>query len=710
MRKSKEPRRAELTEEALLRHLEAGEYEPASQRELFHLLNLSKQQRSDARRLIKRLLETGRIVKISRGRLVVSTSDAPVTGILQRHRRGFGFVIPEAGGEHVFIPPGRMRSALNGDLVAVRITRRGPGDKIEGELVKVLERRGDEMLGVYLRQGRGGVFQAFDESLGVPTSIPNKSAAGAAHRQVVKIKLVKAPRASQPGEAAVTEILGDLDDPQTEIQVVCRKFNLPGAFPEAALAEARELPTRVGPGDKQRRKRFDDPAPVTIDGATAQDFDDAIAVKELPRGGFRLFVHVADVAHFVKAGSALDEEARLRGTSVYFPGKVIPMFPEALSNGLCSLRPGVDRLVQSVVIDFDAAGAVKKTAFADGIIHSAARLTYTQVASVLAGEAHVKAVPHKVLPMLAAASRLRKVLHRRRVERGSIDFDLPMPELQLDADGVLTGITMLKRNDAHLLIEEFMLAANEAVAGRLKNETADCMYRNHDDPDPVKLQALSEFVKRFDLPFDARSAGSVEIQQMLKGVEGRVDYPVISMVVLRSMKQAAYAMTPSGHFGLATDTYCHFTSPIRRYPDLVNHRLLREKRRGVRTHRLRDELDLEAVAQRSTELERTAEAAERELTAWKKLILVEGREGETFDGVISGVAAFGLFVQLTASLVDGLIRVDRSARSDYEFNERKLELRHKKSGKIYRLGDPVRVRLERVDRVLRRVDFKLVRS
>jgi ribonuclease R len=386
------------------------------------------------------------------------------------------------------------------------------------------------------------------------------------------------------------------------------------------------------------------------------------------------------------------------------------MFPEKLSNDLCSLRPNEDRLVQSVVLDLDAKGDVRKVRFADGVIRSAARLTYTQVAAVLDGR--VSGVPPAVLPMLRVANRLRKVLETRRRARGSVDLDLPEPRILLDVEGAMTGITIEPRNRAHRLIEEFMLAANEAVAAHLDGQGAPCLYRIHERPDPAKVENLAAFASGFglDLPGDPERIRPGDVQKMLDAAEGRPEYPIVAQVALRSMKQARYAPENVGHFGLAAEVYTHFTSPIRRYPDLVVHRSLRAVRHGQRDALVRLGTGLDELGDSCSRLERQAEAAERELLDWKKIAFVRDRVGETFDGIVTGVAPFGLFVQLTENLVEGLLHVARLGGDAFAFSERSQSLLGARTRRAFRLGDRVRVTLDRVDAVLRRVDLSLAEA
>ncbi len=650
------------------------------------------------RSTIRRLLEAGKIVAGPAGRLSGAPVDETVRGTVQRHKDGFGFVVPEAGGDDLFVAPRDLGDTPTGEVVEARITRRGRGGRLQGVIV---ERHGvpeARWLGVARRRGSGFEVQSFDSSIGAPVRL----GARAKVSQGDVVEVIVGGKAS----ARISEIVGRLGDPQTEVEVTIRKHRLRRVFPDETLAAADALPSRVRFRDKQRRKRFDDPSPVTIDGETAKDFDDAIAVSRRKKGGYRLHVHIADVSHFVQPDDAVDQEARLRGTSVYFPGMVIPMLPPRLSDDLCSLRPGVDRLVQTAILDFDGEGRPAGVSFADGVIRSAARLTYRQVGEMLDGDPSVHGIPGKVVPMLHVAEELRTLLSARRQDRGGIDMDLPEPQLLMDVEGVVTGIQIEPRNRAHLMIEEFMIAANEGVARWLRGQQRDCVYRVHSEPDIAKLEALAGFARSlgYEVP-DADKLDGFAIGRLLERAEGTPDIKVLSQMVLRSMKQARYGLAPDGHFGLGAADYCHFTSPIRRYPDLIVHRQVRAAR--ARKTAMED-VDLEALAARLTVTERTAEAAERELLAWKKLALVVGREGDEFDGVVTGVARFGLFVQLVENQVDGLVHVEGLGGEHFGFDEARQELLGSRSGRSYRLGSRLRVRLERVDRVLRRVDLAVL--
>ena len=695
---------------AVLDYVCRPDYRPMPVAELLRRLGVPKEGRAFMRRIVRDLIRTEKIARLG-GRVVLSP-EGPVVirGRLALHPSGHGRVTPERGGGDVIIPAGSLGGAAHGDTVEARITRaRRDGEKGEGEVIKVARRSRQRIVGLFAERVRGGMVHPFDPADGDPISIPGAFRMGAAGGDAVTVDLIRSAGPERAPEGKVLEILGPIDRPGVDVKVVALRHGLSLTIPEEVTEAADELPEAVPRKEAATRERFDDPPPVTIDGETARDFDDAVAVSELPDGGFRLFVHIADVAAFVPPGGILDLEARTRGTSVYFPDRVLPMFPEKLSNDLCSLRPSEDRLVQSVVLDFDGTAEVRRVRFADGVIRSAARLTYTQVAEVLEGTKRVTGVPQRIVPLLHAADRLREALEARRRARGSIDFDLPEPQILLDVEGVMTGITVTPRNRAHRLIEEFMIAANEAVAAYLEANGAPCLYRIHEQPDPLKIEGLAELARGFalKLPGDPATIRPGDIQSLLERAEGRPEHPLLAQVALRAMKQARYSAENAGHFGLASTVYCHFTSPIRRYPDLIVHRLLRALRHGGAQEVASVAEDLEALGAACSKLERESEAAERELLAWKKVAFIRGREGEAFDGLITGVTRFGLFVQLTENLVEGLLRVESLGDEWFEFVESRLELRGQRTGRTYRLGGPLRVVVQRVDAILRRVDLAL---
>jgi len=556
-----------------------------------------------------------------------------------------------------------------------------------------------DLLGVLVRRGEQVSFRAFGPPR-LSLRIGTAHVAGARHHDVVRVAALR----GRPTAGRVVEVLGPLDGPGVDVRVAIRLHGLAESFPGPVLAEAAALPAAPDGREIRRRERFDDPEPVTIDGETARDFDDAVAVARLPGGGFRLFVHVADVSYFVRPGSALDREARARGTSVYFPDRVLPMLPERLSNDLCSLAPGQERLVRSVVLDLDSRGATTGVRLAAGVIRSAARLTYRQVAAALAGQGGHR-VPAPIARMLECADELCRRLARRRQARGSLDFDLPEPELLLDVDGVVTGIRVEPRSPAHRMIEEFMLAANEAVAGEFAGRGLPCLWRVHEPPDGARLDELEAWTGR---PAGSRTdwTDARAVRALLDRFEGRPEARVVGPLVLRALKAACYSVRPAGHFGLAVARYCQFTSPIRRYPDLLIHRLLCSSR-GRGRAAVDDVRALARLAESCSRLEREAEAAEREVLAAKKAAFMAGHVGTTHDARVTGVAAFGVFAAIDDPPVEGLIPLARLGAERFELGRLGTELVGVRTGVRFGLGDRLRVRVERVDRIERRVCFAL---
>ncbi|HEU4403451.1 MAG TPA: ribonuclease R, partial [Candidatus Polarisedimenticolia bacterium] len=510
------------------------------------------------------------------------------------------------------------------------------------------------------------------------------------------------------------EVLGRPDDPGMDLRTIVRKYDLREKFPPEVLAQAEAIPAQVPESALRGREDFRAVPIVTIDGETAMDFDDAVRVQRNGDGTYELQVHIADVAHYVPASSPLDAEAYERGTSVYFPGTAIPMLPHALSNGICSLNPGVDRLVQSCLMTIDRHGRVVSYRFADGVIRSAARMTYTNVAKILVDRDQEMSERYRdLVPMFRLMEELCGVLNTRRRGRGSIDFDLPEPEVILAVTGEMTGIVALERNVAHRLIEEFMLAANETVASHLFKARVPSLYRIHEKPDPKKLEEFHAVAQAFGyrLPGPYTSIEPAAFQAIVEMAKGKPEERFLSRLMLRSMKQARYSEKRDIHFGLATSCYTHFTSPIRRYPDLVVHRLLRRQRTGgpfLDKERGALEEFLPEAALRSSRTERTADAAENELVEWKKMAFMSERLGEEFDGFIMSIHPFGFVVELREFYVDGLIAIESLHDDRYRFIERKQILKGDRHGRVFKLGDRVRVRVDRVNQFLLRLDFSLV--
>jgi ribonuclease R len=503
-----------------------------------------------------------------------------------------------------------------------------------------------------------------------------------------------------------------VNTPGVDTTVILRSFGIPEDFPADAVIEARALGEEVRPEDLERRTDFRQVPTVTIDGEDARDFDDAITLSRLPNGLYRLGVHIADVSHYVREESPLDESAFDRGTSVYFPDRAVHMFPHELATGLCSLRPRVDRLVQSCVMDVDGRGRVVRYELHDGVIHSAARMTYTEVnAIVTERDPTVRAAYEPLVPLFELMHELFGVLNERRRRRGSIDFDLPEAEVVMDTEGAVTAIIASERNVAHRMIEEFMLLANETVAGHLVRHGVPSLHRVHEAPDVKKVEEFEAFIAPlgYGLAATGHAVRPRHFQRLIDRMRGTPEERPIAALMLRTMQKARYDAASLGHFGLAVEEYTHFTSPIRRYPDLVVHRMLRESRRGPLSEVRREELDeaLPEVARHTSEMERRADEAERQLLQWKKVRFMADKVGDEFDGYVTGVAPYGLFVELIEHFVEGRVHVSSMADDFYRFVEQQHALFGENTRKTYRLGDRVRVQVIRVDQELRQVDLGL---
>jgi ribonuclease R len=669
---------------------------------------------------LERLEREGRVARVRGEKYSAIEFTNFVSGKISVRAEGFGFVLAPAGmGEDLYIPRGALRGALDGDLVLARDkeARKGRGrprraERVAGEVIRVLERARDRIVGQYdNKEGRSRVIP-YDPKMATEVRVRPEAAGEARDSEIVVAAFTAYPDQRRIAHGEIVELLGFLGEPGVDVEVVIRMHDLPHRFPAEVEAQANAFPAAPSPEDLEGRDDFRDRPIVTIDGETARDFDDAVEVEKTP-GGYRLGVHIADVSRYVEEGSALDSEARWRGTSVYFPGRVVPMLPENLSNGLCSLNPRVDRLTLSVVVDFDDSGRVQATRFAKGVIRSAARMTYTEVARLLE---HANAEDQRrygpLLEGFARMRELRDVLHRRRRARGSIDFDLPTATVTLDDDGYVIGIRPESRNVAHSIIEEFMLAANEAVAKHLHFAKEPAIYRVHDRPDPDRLVDLRETLSSFgyELKGDLAELPPAAFQRILREIAGKPEARFLTDLLLRSQQKAVYSEECRGHYALASDYYCHFTSPIRRYPDLVVHRALSRLLAANRPYPPEDFENrnhaLAELAAESSSRERRAESAERESLLWKKIVFLRDKIGRSFDAYVSGVAPFGLFVMLSEYLVEGLVAIASLSDDFYVYEEKQHRLRGRHSGRTYRLGDPIRVRLTALDEVQRRVDFR----
>jgi ribonuclease R len=689
-------------------------YHPATTRGLLKRLGLPREVVPSVQRAVRDLAREGTIAQ-SGGRWLADLGDRDrIVGRFLRHPEGYGFVRSDREEEEdVFLAADRAAGLMHGDRVEVRVLRRDRRGRVEGRLERVVAPAPRRVTGVIEIRGREARVFPYEERIARFIRIRDGGTGGAADRMAVGVRVDVPPDDDGIAVGEVVEALGYPDEPGTDIEIIIRRFDLRHEWPAEVAAEVEVLPDVVSREDLEGREDFSGLPTVTIDGETAKDFDDAISIRRRREGGWRLWVHVADVAHYVREGSAIDREALARGTSVYFPGRAVPMLPEKLSNDLCSLRPGVPRLVRTALLDLDRDGRVEAARFAEGWIRSAERMTYTAVAGILVrGE---PALLERYAPLVDEFREMEaacRALHARRRQRGSLDFDLPEPEIVLDARGEMTGVFPAERTIAHRMIEEFMLAANEAVATRLLERRAPALYRVHEEPSPARLEALDEVLQglghRLPRPLDAIEPA--HLGQILDGVKGRPEERFVSRLVLRSMQLARYDPRNLGHFGLAAERYTHFTSPIRRYPDLVVHRALRDAEAGsldpdgVEAGRRRAVLP--EVAARCSETERVAEDAERELEEWKKLDFMADRVGEEYAGFVSAVMPFGLFVELEEFYVEGLVHISTlGERCRYE--ERGHRMVGQTSGRAWRLGDRVNVRVVRVDRFFKRMDLEI---
>ncbi len=685
-------------------------YNPLTLEELVVAFSVKDTQVKQFKKQLAELEGQGLVIKTRWHRYGVPERMNLVVGRLQGHAKEFAFVLPEGEGQDdVYISPGATNGAMHNDRVVARLHKQSKGSRPEGEVIRILERYNVTVVGTFDKGKKYGVVMPDDNRLNQYILVGKDDFSGAVDKEKVVVEITRWPEGRQGPEGRIIQRLGQKDAPGTDILSIIYKYQLPMDFPQQVQGEAERAPEFLSPEDLKGRTDFRDQDIVTIDGADARDLDDAINVVKTSTG-YRLGVHIADVSHYVRLGTALDKEAYRRGTSVYLVDRVIPMLPGRLSNGICSLNPRQDRLTISLVMDIDPSGKVTDYVLSKGVIRTKERMTYDNVYRILReDDKGLQERYQELVPQFRLMEELAEVLTRRRTKRGAIDFDFPETKVELGDDGKPVAITPHPRTIAEGIIEEFMLVANETVARHFANMDKPFIYRIHEKPASDKIKELNEFIHNFGYHIK----GSYDdihpkaLQQMLAKAEGERYHRLISIVTLRSMRQAKYTDQNAGHFGLAAQYYTHFTSPIRRYPDLLVHRFitywLGEKAPKAWNSQVKQ---LREFADHCSRRERVAEEADRESVDMKKVEYMEAHLGEVFPGIISGVTAFGIFVELENS-VEGLVHISNLYDDYYHFNEKMYCLVGEGSKRIFRLGDPVTVKLIKVSKEARTLDFLL---
>ena len=696
-------------EKRLVEFISAEGYQPITLKAIAKQLKIDPEDYPEVRTAAKRMIKSGTL-ELGRGKtLKKPDTRGLIVGTFRRTSKGFGFVRHQKDGPKtadIFVPATGALDASSGDTVAVRIVKKPhyPGTNPEGRIVRVVERASGLFVGTYFESGNAGYVKVDGTTFHRPLYVGDPGAKGAKPDDKVAMEIVRYPTPEIEGEGVITEILGARGQPGVDTLTVIRAFNIPDQFDDDTLEDARHQARKFNEEDVEGRLDLREEPTVTIDPADARDFDDAITLSRDERGYWRLGVHIADVGHFVRAGSALDRTARKRGTSVYLPDRVIPMLPEVLSNSLASLQEGRTRYTMSAILEFDAQGIRTHQAFARSVIRVDKRFSYEQAYAVMKGGEGPEGMTPDLRAMLGRMLDLAMILRKRRFARGALELNMPEVAVRLGDQGEVVGASLVSDDESHQVIEEFMLAANEAVAEFLTERNVGFLRRGHDDPEPSKLRLFAEFARGLGYPMETPQS-RFEIQRVLRESADKPERHAIHYALLRSLKQATYTPEPKGHYALASRMYCHFTSPIRRYPDLQVHRQLAAILEG-KTPKA-DEEELAALAEHCTRTERRAEAAERELIKVKLLTYLEGHIGREFEAVIVGVEDFGLFAQLVEFPVEGLIHVTSLADDFYYLESESHTLIGRRSGRRFRLGDRLAVRVARVDVDRRELDLVL---
>ena len=685
-------------------------YVPMKEKELAAFMQVSREERAALREVLQALLAEGRLQVNGQGRYSRPDEDKPV-GTFIANARGFGFVEVEGREEDFYVPEDKTNGAFHLDKVQVMLLHGQHGKRQEAAVLRILERGTKQVVGTYEQSEHFGFVIPDSSRIGKDIFVLRERSKGAVNGHKVVVELTSYGDETHKPEGRVVEILGHVNDPGVDIMSIVRGYELPVEFGEKVMNQAARVPDEVQEADKKGRLDLRDLQMVTIDGEDAKDLDDAVSLSVDEGGLYHLGVHIADVTNYVQENSALDWEALERGTSVYLVDRVIPMLPHKLSNGICSLNEGVERLALSCLMTIDGKGDVRDYQIAESVICVDRRMTYTSVKKILEDKDETETEAYRELvPMFEQMEQLAGILRKRRHQRGSIDFDFAESKILLDDNGHPIQIKPYERNVATKLIEDFMLIANETVAQHFFWLDIPFVYRTHEKPDPEKLMKLSTFIRNFGyhIKLSGEEIHPKELQKLLGKIEDTDEETLISRLTLRSMKQAKYTVECSGHFGLACQYYCHFTSPIRRYPDLQIHRIIKEQLRGrLQEERLRHyEEKLPEVAKHSSKMERRAEEAERETDKLKKAEYMEERIGEIYEGVISGITQWGIYVELQ-NTIEGLIHVSTLPGDYFIYDESTYEMVGKETGVTYKLGQKLKVRVRDVDRLLKTIDFEI---
>lgn len=700
--------------ESLINFMREQAYKPMDIQELAKVFNINKFEYKDFKNVLKAIEKEGLILRTKAEKYGLPERMGLIIGKLQCHQKGYGFLIPEEEGEKdVFIPASFMNGAMHGDRIIVKITREDlNGKKREGEIIRILERANKTIIGIYENSKNFGFVVPEDKRIQYDIFIPKSEKADAKTDDVVIVEITEWPERRRNPEGKIVDVLGKKGDKGIDILTIIKKYGLPEEFPEKVARFAENIDEEIPNIEYKRRKDLRDIKMVTIDGEDAKDLDDAVSVERLSNGNFKLGVHIADVSHYVREKNPLDKEALKRGTSVYLIDRVIPMLPKKLSNGICSLNPKVDRLALSCFMIIDGTGKVLDHEIVESVIKTSERMTYTDVTKILRDkdEELIKRYDYLYQDFNAMAE-LADILHKKRIARGAIDFNFDECKIILDDLGKPVEIKPYERDISNRIIEEFMLVCNETIAEHMYWANIPFVYRIHENPDEEKLAHFNEFI--YNLGYTLKWNNDVHpriLQEILEKVQGKKEETVVSTLLLRSMMQAKYSPECVGHFGLAARYYCHFTSPIRRYPDLIIHRIIKEYING-QVDEGRNKALVKAVdyaSKQSSDMERLADDAEREVDDLKKAEYMSERIGEVYEGLISSVTNFGFFVELP-NTIEGLVHIS-SLDDYYVYDDRHLTMVGERTKNIYRLGDTVKVKVDRVDLENHDIYFELIKE